>query len=569
MSGQFFQSQPFGKYLLTERIGAGGMAEIFRATAFGVEGFTKEICIKRILPTLTADDIFIRMFVSEAKIAVTLHHANIVQVFDLGRIGEHYFIAMELVRGRDLLEIINRCRSNRRRMPVPVALYILAQVCKGLEYAHRVKQESRPIGIIHRDVSPSNILVSWEGDVKVADFGIAKAAHKDEKTATGTLKGKYGYMSPEQVCGDPVDHRSDIFAAGILLYESLVAKRLFKGETDLDTLEKVRSARVSALPSAENKKVTPEVDRIVMKALALDPADRYQTAGELHDALADQLYTTGKRMDSKALSKFMHQLFSKEIQEEEEKEKERSNPDIPIFQQEAFYGPPTPTPAAPLTRPDLPAGLTPHPVRRPMSSLAIGALATLIILLVAGGVVGVYWYLNRPEPTPRANAGPAEPPAPRLGTLSISSQPHGADISINDQPSKLKTPALVHELDRSKVHTVKLTLKDHKPWLKKVQFGNMEMVALDAAQTPASTTPPEIRNLEHQRRTGLGLREHQRKAPAQAHANLQSEAQTRHLRDPPGEPQAQACQDQESYNKERQVGRSGRQDEIATGRRRL
>ncbi len=494
MSGQYFHPQPFGKYLLTERIGAGGMAEIFRATAFGVEGFTKEICIKRILPTLTADDIFIRMFVSEAKIAVTLHHANIVQVFDLGRIGEHYFIAMELVRGRDLLEIINRCRANRRRMPVPIALYILAQVCKGLDYAHRVKQEGRPVGIIHRDVSPSNILVSWEGDVKVADFGIAKAAHKDEKTATGTLKGKYGYMSPEQVRGDPIDKRSDIFAAGILLYESLVAKRLFKGETDLDTLEKVRAARVAAPPSTENKKVTPEIDRIVLKALALDPADRYQTAGEFHDALADQLYTTGKRVDSKALSKFMHQLFSKEIQEEEEKDKERSSPDIPVLQPEALYGPPTPTPAAPLTRPDLPAGLTQPPVKRPMSSLAIGALATLIILLVAGGVVGIFWYLNRTEGLPRPDAGaavPVKPPPPRLGTLSISSQPQGADIWVNDQPSRLKTPALVHDLDRTRVHTVKLTLKDHKPWTKTVQFGSMEMVALDAQLNKRPEKPPK------------------------------------------------------------------------------
>jgi serine/threonine protein kinase len=490
---QYFQPQPFGKYLLTERIGSGGMAEIFRATAFGVEGFTKEICIKRILPTLTADDIFIRMFVSEAKIAVTLHHANIVQVLDLGRIGEHYFIAMELVRGRDLLEIINRCRSNRRRMPVPVALYILAQVCKGLEYAHRVKQEGAQTGIIHRDVSPSNILVSWEGDVKVADFGIAKAAHKDEKTATGTLKGKYGYMSPEQVAGDPIDHRSDIFAAGILLYEALVAKRLFKGETDLDTLEKVRSARIAPLPSEENKKVTPEVDKIVLKALSLEPKDRYQTAGEFHDALADQLYSTGKRMDSKALTKFMHQLFSKEIKEEEEKQKDRSNPDIPVFQPGVFYGPPTPTPAAPLTRPDLPAGVTPGAVRRPMSSLAIGFLATLIILLVAGGVVGVYWYLNRPETVPRADAGPAKPPAPRLGTLSISSQPHGADISVNAKPTKLKTPALVHELDRKRIHAVKLTLKGHKPWTKQVQFGNMEMVALDAQLTPLPKKPPKPR----------------------------------------------------------------------------
>ena len=146
-----FQPQPFGKYLLTERVGAGGMAEIFRATAFGVEGFTKELCIKRILPTLTSDDTFVRMFIDEAKIAVNLHHAHIVQVFDLGRIGEHYFIAMELVRGKDLLELINGCRLDKKRMPVHIALTILASVCKGLDYAHRVKVDGRPLGLIHRE----------------------------------------------------------------------------------------------------------------------------------------------------------------------------------------------------------------------------------------------------------------------------------------------------------------------------------------------------------------------------------------------------------------------------------
>ena len=286
-----FQPQQFGKYLLTERIGSGGMAEIFRATAFGVEGFTKEICIKRILPTLSSDQTFVNMFIDEAKIAVSLHHANVVQVFDLGRIGEHYFIAMELVRGRDLLQIINACRAQRRRMPSHVAVLIVSELCKGLDYAHRVKMEGRPLGIIHRDVSPSNIMVSWEGEVKVADFGIAKAAHQ-EKTATGTMKGKYGYMSPEQVKGEKIDIRSDVFAAGVLLWESLVGKRLFKGETDLETLELVREARIPALPSAYNKQVSPQLDQLVLRALAVDPADRFQTASELHQALAEELSAT-------------------------------------------------------------------------------------------------------------------------------------------------------------------------------------------------------------------------------------------------------------------------------------
>ncbi len=494
-----FKPVPFGKYLLTERIGAGGMAEIFRATAFGVEGFTKEICIKRILPTLTVDETFVKMFISEAKLAVNLHHANVVQVFDLGRIGEHYFIAMELVRGRDLLEIINRCRTNRRRLPVPIALYILAQVCKGLDYAHRVKVEGRPAGIIHRDVSPSNILVSWEGEVKVADFGIAKASHKDEKTATGTLKGKYGYMSPEQVAGLPIDQRSDIFATGVLLYESLVAKRLFKGDTDLETLEKVRAAAVPALPSALNKKVSEKIDAIVMKALSLSASDRFQTAGEFHDELADQLFQSGERVDSKTLASFMQKLFSEEIKVEEKLERERSRPDLsmPEFAamiDEQSRSTPTPTPSSPQTRMDLPYGTTPRPARRPLSSLTLGIIGTGIILLAGALVVLIFWLSGKTEPLPqKPDAGGSMGPAlvaPAGGSLAIDSRPKGATIEIDGKPTGKRTPGTVDDLDRNETHQVRLTLSGYEPWFKQVRFGKLQLIALEPHLTQIIKKPP-------------------------------------------------------------------------------
>jgi serine/threonine protein kinase len=499
MPNGMFEVQAFGKYVLTDRIGAGGMAEIFRATAFGVEGFTKEICIKRILPTLTIDETFIKMFITEAKIAVNLHHANIVQVFDLGRIGEHYFIAMELVRGRDLLQIINRCRALKKRLPVPIALYLISRVCKGLEYAHRVKVEGRPAGIIHRDVSPSNILVSWEGDVKVADFGIAKASHKDEKTATGTMKGKYGYMSPEQVLGESIDQRSDIFATGILLYESLVSKRLFKGETDLETLEKVRSALVPSPPSATNKKVPVEVDQLVYKALALNRDDRFQNAGEFHDAISDRLYTSGTRMDSKILATFMQKLFAKEIEEEEKRDKERQRPDIsqtdiPVYQEGPGYGTPQ-TPAGPPTRKDLPGGMTPLPQKKPISSFTIGLIGTSVILLVAAAIVLFYWLSNKPEVVvePKPDAGKTvvvSPPPVRLGTLSIASQPGGAAIELNGKPTGMKTPATIEGLDREKIHALKLTLVKYKPWTKQVSFGKVEVIALEPQLIKEPKKPP-------------------------------------------------------------------------------
>ncbi len=503
MQASAFRPQTFGKYLLTDRIGAGGMAEIFRATAFGVEGFTKEICIKRILPTLTSDETFVKMFIDEAKIAVSLHHANVVQVFDLGRIGEHYFIAMELVRGRDLLGIINACRAQKRRLPVPIALFILAEVCKGLDYAHRVKAEGRPLGIIHRDVSPSNILVSWEGDVKVADFGIAKATHKEQKTATGTMKGKYGYMSPEQVKGERIDHRSDIFAAGILLYESLVARRLFKGETDLDTLEKVRAAHVPKPPSAFNKKVTPEVDALVMKALSLAPDDRFQTAGEMHEALADQLYAIGKRIDSKLLAEFMQKLFAEAIEQEEAREEERRRfqattpPPIetdPGAQPGAGF--PGGGPAGPPTRPDLPFGMTPLPRRR-RSALSVALIGFAIILALGAGVVGIVWLAYDPPPAPKpaatdAGAGvPVAAPAPEPGTLSIESQPAGAAVALDGQATGEATPATITGLDRSRPHLVALTLADHEPWEKELVFEDAQKVRLQAQLLPIKPVEPD------------------------------------------------------------------------------
>lgn len=480
MTGAGFQPQPFGKYLLTERIGAGGMAEIFRATAFGVEGFTKQVCIKRILPTLTSDETFIRMFVDEAKIAVNLHHANIVQVFDLGRIGEHYFIAMELVSGRDLLAIINRCRKLRRRLPVPLVLQIIAEVCRGLDYAHRCKVEGRPAGIIHRDVSPSNILVSWEGDVKVADFGIAKAAHKEQKTATGTLKGKYGYMSPEQVRGLPIDQRSDIFAAGVLLWEALVARRLFKGETDLETLEMVRAARVEQLPSQVHRAIPQRVDGIVGRALALRPEDRYQTAAEMAGDLSDALYEMGQRVDAGRLAAFMKEIFASEIADEERRERDRSSPNLPALAPQ--MGPPTPT--GPATRLDLPLQTSPQPtLRQGLSPLTLGVIGSGLIVLAGALVVLVYWLASRSQAlVVPVDAGVAAAPAPaakKTSVLLVDSRPPGAAVYLDDQAAWKRTPARLEGLAPGR-HRLRLELEGYRSWSRLVELDAAGKLALEA-----------------------------------------------------------------------------------------
>ena len=210
----------FGNYLLLERIAVGGMAEVFVAKAFGVEGFERLLAIKKIVPTMGEDAEFIHMFVDEARIAVQLSHANIVQVLELGKHDENLYIAMEYISGRDLRQLIERFRKREQSVPVPQACLIVAEVCEALDYAHRKRDaQGRPLGIVHRDVSPQNVLVSFEGEVKLIDFGIAKAESRLQKTQSGILKGKFSYMSPEQVKGQPIDGRSDVFACGILLWE--------------------------------------------------------------------------------------------------------------------------------------------------------------------------------------------------------------------------------------------------------------------------------------------------------------------------------------------------------------
>ncbi len=313
---------PFGKYFLLERINVGGMAEVFRAKAFGVEGFERLVAVKRILPNIAEDKEFIRMFIEEAKLSVQLNHANIAQIFDLGVVDGAYYIALEHVHGRDLRGIFDRCRQLGEAMPVGQACFVAMKVCEGLDYAHNKRDQSgRELSLVHRDVSPQNILVSFEGEVKLIDFGIAKAARTNSKTNSGIvtqagiLKGKFGYMSPEQVRGMQVDRRSDVFSCGIVLYELLTGERLFVGESDFSTLEKVRNVEILP-PSTYNRKIPEELERIVLKALAKDVEDRYQNAIDLHDELQAFVYTAGEFYSRKDLAGWMKKTFGKEIEEE-------------------------------------------------------------------------------------------------------------------------------------------------------------------------------------------------------------------------------------------------------------
>jgi serine/threonine protein kinase len=286
------------RYRIIERIAAGGMAEVYRAESAGLEGFKKVVAIKRVLPHLAEKKQFIGMFLDEARTSAHLSHSNCVQVFDIGVGDNTYFIVMEFVDGSDLKAIIEHRRSRGQKIPLEAASLVCLKICEGLAYAHEaVDTKGKKLGIVHRDMSPPNVLITRHGEVKIADFGLAKANSQLERSEPGIIKGKFSYLSPEAAMGEAVDHRTDIFAIGIMLWEMLAGRRLFLGETDLDTVRQVQAARIPSL-SQLNSEVTPELERIVQRALAREVSQRYQSARDLGRDLNTHLYRVGKPVSS-------------------------------------------------------------------------------------------------------------------------------------------------------------------------------------------------------------------------------------------------------------------------------
>ena len=310
---------PFGKYLLLDRINVGGMAEVFFAKVFGDGGGDQILAIKKILPTMVEDEEFISMFIEDARIAVQLDHQNIVQIFELGKHEENYYIAMEYLPGRDLRALLDRAKKRKEQLAIDQALFIASEMAHGLDYAHRAKdQQGHDLHIVHRDVSPQNILISYDGQIKLIDFGIAKAATRNQRTQAGILKGKFGYMSPEQVRGLPIDRRSDIFALGVILYEMLTGERLFVGESDFSILERVRNAEVPS-PRRYNTQIPPELEQIVLRALTREPEHRYQWASDLAGDLLNFLGHESRGMGMEPLATFMRQTFGEDLLRERER----------------------------------------------------------------------------------------------------------------------------------------------------------------------------------------------------------------------------------------------------------
>jgi eukaryotic-like serine/threonine-protein kinase len=282
------------RYRVIERLASGGMAEVFLAESAGIEGFKKQVAIKRVLPHLSEKKRFIAMFLDEARLSASLSHSNVAQVFDIGVGDSAYFIVMEYVDGADLKAVIDFMRRENQRFSVESACFIVAKICEGLTYAHELRgADGAELQIVHRDMSPPNVLLTKHGEIKIVDFGLAKATSQLEKSEAGIIKGKFSYLSPEAAQGLEVDARTDIFAVGIILWEMLSGRRLFLGDTDYGTVKLVQAAKIPSLHD-ENPSIPRELDDVLARALARDPAARYSSARDLGRDLTKLLYKLGR-----------------------------------------------------------------------------------------------------------------------------------------------------------------------------------------------------------------------------------------------------------------------------------
>ncbi len=435
------EGQRFGQYTLLERIAVGGMAEVWKARMRGLEGFQKTVAIKKILPHMTHNAEFVSMFIDEAKLAAQLSHPNIIHIYELGKIANDYFIAMEYVEGRDLRTIGNLARQKRIPIPIGLSLLIAHHVAGALEHAHRKSDfEGRALGLVHRDVSPQNVLISRDGDIKLCDFGIAKAVTQAGQTQIGALKGKLQYMSPEQAWGRPVDARSDIFSLGTLLFEMLTGERLFAGDSEISVLESVREGRVRS-PRDLDPSISPEIDGIARQALAHDPADRFQSAGEMEQRLGAVLYEQRPTLSHTDLAAYVRRLEAAPVPTEPPTPDPLPPPvveapiaPVPIAPPPAATPPAAAAAASSFTSPPVPE-LTTEPIVEavaPLADVPVSAPAgksrallwIILAVLVLGAVAGALWIA-------RGRTKPSAIPAP--GGAPIVPAPAGAsDVAPGD-----------------------------------------------------------------------------------------------------------------------------------------
>lgn len=321
----------FGNYILLEKLASGGMAEIYLSKKLAAEGVQKFVAVKRILSQHSASEDFIRMFKDEAKIAVNLSHSNVVSIYDFGVENNQLYLVMDYLEGKNLRQILNRLKQVNKRFAISHIVYVTKMIAAGLDHAHRLIDATtgQPLNIIHRDMSPQNVMVSFEGEVKIIDFGIAKSTTQEESTRVGTLKGKFGYMSPEQVDGMEVDARTDIFAMGIMIWEMLSEQRLFLTNNEMTTLRKIRDCKIPSLREIDPN-IPVELEKIVNKGLARNKTQRYQTAAEMQKDLQSFLNRYNPDFSSQDFSEFIKEMYSEEIVEARKRQVAYSKVDVPL-----------------------------------------------------------------------------------------------------------------------------------------------------------------------------------------------------------------------------------------------
>jgi len=472
----------FKHYYLLRHIATGGMAEIFLAKQIGLEGFEKLLVIKKILKQYAQNPDFISMFLDEAKLAAKLDHPNIIRIYDFGKEKQSYYIAMEYIAGEDLRTILRKISREGSLIPIQHALQIVSSICEGLDHAHKKKDAfGKSLNIIHRDISPQNIMISYEGNVKILDFGIAKATTQSQETEAGVLKGKYAYMSPEQAKGKKLDHRSDIFAVGILLYEMLTSKRLFKAENQLDTLRKLVYEEIPS-PKLVNPDIPDNLVKILMKALSKDVDERYQTAREFQNDIEEFLAKEQIIASTNRTSKYMQEIFKDEIQKLQvlelrinEEQKDIVNLEIADIAQESglyqpgddsfvmgnfseqintnsigsgsgsfsgigsgsFQGTGSGTFQGTGTGGSYHSGTGMIPIQPKSNKKMFIIIAFLLLLLGAGGAF-IATSMNKPKEKIKVKV--------ETGTIQIKTDPVGATIILNGKTYKDKTPTIINHL---------------------------------------------------------------------------------------------------------------------------
>jgi TonB family protein len=500
----------FGQYTLLERIAVGGMAEVWKARMRGVEGFQKTVAIKRILPHMTDNAEFVGMFIDEAKLAAQLSHPNIVHIYDLGKMGRDYYIAMEYVDGRDLRSLLNTARRKGLMLPLGLGLLIASRLASALEYAHRKRDfEEREMGLVHRDVSPQNVLLTGDGDVKLCDFGIAKAVSKANQTQMGALKGKLQYMSPEQAWGRPVDARSDLFSLGAVLFEMVTGERLFTGENEISVLELVRQGQTRT-PRQVDPSIPREVDEIVARALAIEPKDRFQSAGEMKQALDAALAAVSPSTGPADLALFIQRILAPDPAGRSEPA--AAMPEAPSSWPSGLAAPPAAIPPPPLPYPADPEeaveAVAPLGVvaveegGRKSRTLLYAAIAALIVIAVL-----TFIFLNKrknaapPPPPPTTATATPQGPAALPGTAPVAVAAPAAGSTATPKPAA-GTPDIKAMMDQqlaAKEAEMRLTReKQIKDLEKQVaaakSAGQPPPVALKAVPPPAtavtSAEPP-------------------------------------------------------------------------------